>query len=102
MDAYEDSSGAIIDFMFPVLRHPPMRLEPGFFRFISYPLPSPPSLVDLFSHAYLILCEMTPAERPHAHGTPGAATEERGQEGDKPCLERGIAEGEGGQDKEAV
>lgn len=69
MDAYDDSSGAIIDFMFPVPRHPSMWLEPGFFRFISYPLPSPPSLVDLFSPAYLFLCEVMPAEGPHAHGT---------------------------------
>jgi hypothetical protein len=40
MDALKDSSGAIIDFVYPVSRHPPMQLEPGFVRFVSYPLPS--------------------------------------------------------------
>jgi hypothetical protein len=39
MDAPKDSSGAIIDFVYPVSRHPPMRLEPGFIKFASYPLP---------------------------------------------------------------
>jgi hypothetical protein len=40
MDALKDSLGAIIDFVYPVSRHPPMRLEPSFIRFVSYPLPS--------------------------------------------------------------
>jgi hypothetical protein len=39
MDTLKDSSGAIIDFMFLVPRHPPIRLEPNFVRFVSYPLP---------------------------------------------------------------
>jgi hypothetical protein len=41
MDSPKDSLGAIIEFMYPVPRHPLMLLEPGFVRFISYPLPSP-------------------------------------------------------------
>jgi hypothetical protein len=49
MDAPKDSSGAIIDFVYPVPRHPPMRLEPSFVRFVSYPLPftSFPQLICL-------------------------------------------------------
>jgi hypothetical protein len=39
MDAPKDSSGAIIDFVYLVPRHPPMWPEFGFVRFVSYPLP---------------------------------------------------------------
>jgi hypothetical protein len=41
MDALEDSSGATIEFVYPVLRHLPMRPEPGFVGFVSYPLLAP-------------------------------------------------------------
>jgi hypothetical protein len=41
MDSPKDSSGAIIKFVYPVPRHLPMRPEPSFIGFISYPLPFP-------------------------------------------------------------
>jgi hypothetical protein len=41
MDAPKDSMGATIEFVYPVPRHPPMRPEPGFIRFVSYSLSSP-------------------------------------------------------------
>jgi hypothetical protein len=41
MDSKKDLSGAVIEFVYPVPRHPPIRLELGFIRFVSYPLPSP-------------------------------------------------------------
>jgi hypothetical protein len=49
MDALKDSSGATIEFVYLVLRHPLMRLEPGFVSFVSYPLlaPSFPQLIRL-------------------------------------------------------
>jgi hypothetical protein len=39
MDAPKDSLGAIINFVYPVPRHSPMRPKPSFIRFVSYPLP---------------------------------------------------------------
>jgi hypothetical protein len=39
MDALKDSSRAIIDFLYSMPRHPPMRSEPSFVKFVSYPLP---------------------------------------------------------------
>jgi hypothetical protein len=44
MDAPKGSLGAIIDFVYPVLRHPPMRPKPSFVRFVSFPL----SLLPIF------------------------------------------------------
>ena len=35
----KDSKGGVLDIVYPVLGHPPMRLEPGFFEFISLLLP---------------------------------------------------------------
>ena len=34
----KDSAGMVLDIVYPVPRHPPMRPEPGFFEFVS-PLP---------------------------------------------------------------
>jgi hypothetical protein len=89
MDALKDSSGAIIDFVYPVPRHPPPNAAGAQLCQIcklssSLHFLSP---IDLFSPARLILCGVMPAEGPHAHGTPGAAAEERGREGGEPCLE---------------
>jgi hypothetical protein len=41
MDALKDSSGATIEFVYPVPRYPPMRPEPSFVSFVSYPLLAP-------------------------------------------------------------
>ena len=35
-----DDVCAILDFIYPVSGHPPMRLEPGFVQFVSLPLSS--------------------------------------------------------------
>jgi hypothetical protein len=37
-----ESSGAIIDFMYPVSRHPPMRPDTCFVEFVSFPLSPTP------------------------------------------------------------
>ena len=39
MEPLKDTAGVVLDFVFPVLRHPPMRPEPGFIDFISFPSP---------------------------------------------------------------
>ena len=35
----KDSAGRVLDIVYPVPGHPPMRPEPGFFEFVSPPLP---------------------------------------------------------------
>ena len=35
----KDSKGDVLDILYPVPRHPPMRPEPGFFEFVSLLLP---------------------------------------------------------------
>ena len=39
MEPTKDSVGAVLDFVYPVPRHPPMRLEPGFVDFVSFLTP---------------------------------------------------------------
>ena len=36
MEPTKDSVGAILDFVYPVPGHPPMRSEPGFVEFVSF------------------------------------------------------------------
>ena len=36
MEPSKDTAGVILDFVFPVPRHPPMRLESGFIDFVSF------------------------------------------------------------------
>ena len=36
MEPTKDSRGAILDFVYPVLGHPPMRPKPGFVDFVSF------------------------------------------------------------------
>ena len=36
MEPTKDSAGAVLDFVYPVPGHPPMRPEPGFVDFISF------------------------------------------------------------------
>ena len=36
MEPTKDSASAVLDFMYPVLGHPPMRPEPGFVDFVSF------------------------------------------------------------------
>ena len=35
MEPPRDDAGAVLDFVYPVPGHPPMRLEPGYIDFIS-------------------------------------------------------------------
>ena len=37
MEPLRDNVGAALDFVYPVSGHPPMRLEPGYVVFISFP-----------------------------------------------------------------
>ena len=39
MEPTKDSVGAVLDFVYPVLGHPPMRPEPGFVNFVSFLFP---------------------------------------------------------------
>ena len=39
MEPSKDTTGVVLDFMYPVLGHPPMRPEPGFIDFVSSPFP---------------------------------------------------------------
>ena len=41
MEPTKDSIGAVLDFMYPVLGHPPMWPEPGFVDFVSFLSPCP-------------------------------------------------------------
>ena len=36
MEPTKDSAGAVLDFVYPVPRHPSMRPEPGFVDFVSF------------------------------------------------------------------
>ena len=36
MEPSKDTAGVILDFVFPVLGHPPMRPKPGFVDFVSF------------------------------------------------------------------
>ena len=36
MEPMKDSTGAVLDFVYPVPGHPPMRPEPGFVDFVSF------------------------------------------------------------------
>ena len=37
MEPLRDDTGAALDFVYPVLGHPPMRLELGYVVFVSFP-----------------------------------------------------------------
>ena len=39
MEPSKDTDGVVLDCVYPVPGHPPMRLEPGFIDFISSPFP---------------------------------------------------------------
>ena len=39
MEPTKDSIGTVLDFVYPVLGHPPMRPEPGFVDFVSFLFP---------------------------------------------------------------
>ena len=39
MEPSKDTAGVVLDFVFPVPGHPPMRPKPGFVDFVSFPSP---------------------------------------------------------------
>ena len=39
MEPSKDTAGVVLDFVYPVPGHPPMRSEPGFVNFVSFPFP---------------------------------------------------------------
>jgi len=39
MEPSKDTADVVLDFIYPVLGHPPMRPEPGFIDFVSSPFP---------------------------------------------------------------
>ena len=58
----KDSTGRVLDIVYPVPRHPPMRPEPGFFEFVSLLLSC--SFLFFLNLYFLILAFVTlePAE----------------------------------------
>ena len=42
MEPSKDTTGSTLENVYPVLGHPPMRPEPGFFEFVSFPSLCPP------------------------------------------------------------
>ena len=42
MEPTKDTSGSALEPVYPVPGHPPMRPEPGFLEFVSFPSPYPP------------------------------------------------------------
>ena len=66
--------GCPLDFVYPVLGHPPMRPEPGYVVFVSFPFSC--LLFNQFPNPLILTLRGTgPAEGPHLHGSPGAIAE---------------------------
>ena len=36
MEPWKDNAGVVLDFVYPVPRHPPMRPEPGYIAFVCF------------------------------------------------------------------
>ena len=51
----KDSKGSVLDIVYPVPEHPPMRPEPGFFDFVSLLLPCSFFFLNLHLFLYLFL-----------------------------------------------
>ena len=47
MEPSKDTNGVVLDFVYPVPGHPPMRPEPGFINFVSSPFPVSFALLEL-------------------------------------------------------
>ena len=47
MEPTKDTSGSTLELVYSVLGHPPMRPEPRFFEFVSFPSPCPPFRLNL-------------------------------------------------------
>ena len=100
MEPSQDSAGAPLDFVDPVLGHPPMWPESGFVL-VSFPFLMPS--LQLNSQPLDTDIEIGgPAEEPHSHGSPSSIAEGFVCEGGKPRRGRAAKEGEGGPEEEEI
>ena len=98
MEPTNDSVGAILDFMYPVPGHPPMRPEQGFVDFVSFL--SPCSSIHLnFRPPDANLEIAGPAGGAVLQGQPDSATEGPNPGGSKPCPGRLGQEDEGAREE---
>ena len=92
-------AGAPLDFVYPVLGHPPMRPEPGHVIFISLPFSC--LLFNRFPDLLILTLRWAgPAEGPHLHGSPSAVVEGFVRESSESHRGRVAEEGNGGQEEE--
>ena len=99
MELSWDDMGAPLDFVYPVLGHPPIRPEPGHIIFVSLPFSC--LLFNRFPNLLILtLRGVGSAKGPHLHGSPGTIAEGFIHEGSKSCQGRAAKEGEGGQEEE--
>ena len=71
MEPSWDDAGAPLDFIFPMLGHPPMRPKPGHVVFISFPFSC--LLFNRFPDLLILtLRGAEPAKGPHLHGSPSS------------------------------
>ena len=84
MEPSQDSAGAPLDFVYPMLGHPPKRLKSGYIVFVSFPFLVPP--LQLNSRPLDTDIEIGgPAEGPRPHGSPGSVAKGSIREGGEPC-----------------
>ena len=98
MEPTKDSAGRVLDIVYPVPGHPPMRPEPRFFEFVSPLLPCS----FLFPRSpFFNTCFMTlgPAEGAGLQGQPGSVTEGQGRGGGESTRGRAGQESKGGDEE---
>ena len=101
MEPSRDSAGAPLDFVYPVLGHPPMQSESGYIVLVSFPFFMPS--LQLNSRPLDTDIEIGgPAEGPHPRGLPSSIVEGSIHEGGEQRRGRAAEEGEGGQEEEEV
>jgi hypothetical protein len=99
MEPSWDSTGAPLDFVYPVPVHPPMRLESGYIILVSFPFLMPS--LQLNSRPLDTDIEIGgPVEGPHPHGSLGSVAEGSVHEGGEPHQGQAIEDGEGGREEE--
>ena len=95
MELSWEDAGAPLDFVYPMLGHPPMWSEPGHVVFISLTLSC--LLFNRFPDLLILtLRGAGPAKGPHLHGSPGTVAEGFVHLGGELRRGRAAKEGEGG------
>ena len=81
----KDSKGGVLDIVYPVPGHPPMRPEPGFFEFVSLLLPC--SFFFLNLHIFdTCFCDVGTSRGASLQRQSGSATKGQGRGGgESPC-----------------